>query len=211
MARHDIVMPQMGESITNGTITKWTKSVGDEIEIDEILLEISTDKVESEIPAPMGGRVAAILFEEGETIDVGVKIAEIEDDPAAALDGGSAAPQEAKAEEPAETATNAAPAETAKVEENAPVERRFYTPLVRAMAKEHGVSMSELATISGTGAGGRVNKKDFEAYLASRSGAPAAAATSAPPVVTTPAPSATPASAPVKQQVDELKWLLWII
>ena len=109
MARHDIVMPQMGESITNGTITKWTKSVGDEIEIDEILLEISTDKVESEIPAPVGGRVAAILFEEGETIDVGVKIAEIEDDPAAALDGGSAAPA-AKAEAPAETTTEAAPA-----------------------------------------------------------------------------------------------------
>ena len=86
MARHEIVMPQMGESITTGTITKWTKSVGEEIEIDEILLEISTDKVESEIPSPIGGRVAAILFEEGETIDVGVKIAEIEDDPAAALE-----------------------------------------------------------------------------------------------------------------------------
>ena len=197
MARHDIVMPQMGESITNGTITKWTKSVGDEIEIDEILLEISTDKVESEIPAPMGGRVAAILFEEGETIDVGVKIAEIEDDPAAALDGRSAAPA-AKTEAPAETATEATPAaqaEAPKPEEGATGERRFYTPLVRAMAKEHGVTMSELATISGTGAGGRVNKKDFEAYLASRSGTPAAATTSAP--AATPAPSATPASAPV--------------
>jgi 2-oxoglutarate dehydrogenase E2 component (dihydrolipoamide succinyltransferase) len=62
MARHEIVMPQMGESITTGTITKWTKAVGDEIEIDEILLEISTDKVESEIPSPIGGRVAAIFF-----------------------------------------------------------------------------------------------------------------------------------------------------
>jgi len=200
MARHDIVMPQMGESITNGTITKWTKSVGDEIEIDEILLEISTDKVESEIPAPMGGRVAAILFEEGETIDVGVKIAEIEDDPAAALDGGSAAPA-AKAEAPAETTTEAAPAaqtEAPATEEVATGERRFYTPLVRAMAKEHGVSMSELATISGTGAGGRVNKKDFEGYLASRSGTPVAATTSAPtqaPVATPVAPA--PASAPV--------------
>ena len=90
MARHEIVMPQMGESITNGTITKWTKSVGDQIEIDEILLEISTDKVESEIPSPIGGRVAAVLFEEGETIDVGIKIAEIEDDPSADLGGDSA-------------------------------------------------------------------------------------------------------------------------
>ena len=158
MARHDIVMPQMGESITNGTITKWTKSVGDEIEIDEILLEISTDKVESEIPAPVGGRVAAILFEEGETIDVGIKIAEIEDDPAASLDGTSAAAVKA---EPVAT-EQVAPVVAEVPEETATDERRFYTPLVRAMAKEHGVSMNELAAINGTGAGGRVNKKDFD-------------------------------------------------
>ena len=201
MARHDIVMPQMGESITNGTITKWTKSVGDEIEIDEILLEISTDKVESEIPAPVGGRVAAILFEEGETIDVGIKIAEIEDDPAAALDGGSAG---AKVESPPEqdvTPTVSEP-EAPKTEQRASEERRFYTPLVRAMAKEHGVSMDELATISGTGAGGRVNKKDFLSYLDSKSGAPITTPTSITTVTSTaaaqtPTPTPAPASAPV--------------
>ena len=191
MARHDIVMPQMGESITNGTITKWTKSVGDEIEIDEILLEISTDKVESEIPAPVGGRVAAILFEEGETIDVGIKIAEIEDDPAASLDGASAAAPvktEPVATEELTPAAVEAPAEAATDE------RRFYTPLVRAMAKEHGVSMNELAAINGTGAGGRVNKKDFENYLATKSATPAASVQVAP--TSTPAPVAS-ASAPV--------------
>ena len=80
MAQHEIVMPQMGESITNGTITKWHKQPGDTIEIDEILLEISTDKVESEIPSPMAGRVEAILYPEGDTVDVGIKIAVIEDD-----------------------------------------------------------------------------------------------------------------------------------
>ena len=80
MAKHDVVMPQMGESITNGTITKWHKAPGDEIALDEILLEISTDKVESEIPSPMQGRVEEILYEEGETVDVGVKIAVIETD-----------------------------------------------------------------------------------------------------------------------------------
>ena len=78
--KNDIVMPQMGESITNGTITKWHKQVGDTIEVDEILLEISTDKVESEIPSPFSGKIVEILFEEGETIDVGVKIAAIDDD-----------------------------------------------------------------------------------------------------------------------------------
>ena len=167
MARHEIVMPQMGESITNGTITKWTKSVGDEIEIDEILLEISTDKVESEIPSPIGGRVAAVLFEEGETIDVGIKIAEIEDDPSADL-GGDSAPatkaevQETKSEEPASAATK----------EETSGERRFYTPLVKKLANEAGVPLSELATISGSGAGGRVNKADFENYLKTRGAAP---------------------------------------
>src|SRR5262245_51824103 len=86
MARIDVVMPQMGESITTGTITKWHKQVGDKIEIDEILLEISTDKVESEIPSPVAGKLTALLYKEGDTVDVGKKIAEIEDDPSAAAD-----------------------------------------------------------------------------------------------------------------------------
>ena len=165
MARHEIVMPQMGESITTGTITKWTKSVGEEIEIDEILLEISTDKVESEIPSPIGGRVAAILFEEGETIDVGVKIAEIEDDPSAALEGGSSVETKAEQKTTEEKAEVAVSEPVSKVDTNKSEERRFYTPLVKAMAQEHGVSIDELSKISGTGAGGRVNKKDFESYL----------------------------------------------
>lgn len=85
MARVDVVMPQMGESITTGTITKWNKNVGDNIEIDEILLEISTDKVESEIPSPVEGRIADLIYPEGDTIDVGKVIAVIEDDESADL------------------------------------------------------------------------------------------------------------------------------
>ena len=85
MAKNEVVMPQMGESITTGTITKWNKQPGDEIAIDEILLEISTDKVESEIPSPFEGRVEKLLFEEGETIDVGTPIAIIEDDASASF------------------------------------------------------------------------------------------------------------------------------
>lgn len=92
MAKHEIVMPQMGESITNGTITKWHKAPGDEIEIDEILLEISTDKVESEIPSPMKGRIEEILYPEGDTIDVGIKIAVIEDDLSTPFGGGASRP-----------------------------------------------------------------------------------------------------------------------
>ena len=194
MARHEIVMPQMGESITTGTITKWTKAVGDEIEIDEILLEISTDKVESEIPSPIGGRVAAILFEEGETIDVGVKIAEIEDDASVSLDGGSAdssSPSNSSALEPVASETvEVSSAQTEKVSG----ERRFYTPLVKKLADENGVTLEELSKIQGTGAAGRVNKSDFMNYLSSRNSSSPAAA----PVSTSSAPAAQkPVAAPV--------------
>lgn len=176
MAKHDIVMPQMGESITNGTITKWHKQPGDMIELDEILFEISTDKVESEIPSPMAGRVEEILFPEGDTIDVGIKIASIEDDTSVAFSGGSAVAAPAKTEETAPV--TAAPAAVEAPAESG--ERKFYTPLVKAMAKEHGVALSELAHINGSGSAGRVNKADFEKFLSTRGSAPAAKAPAAP-------------------------------
>jgi len=175
MARHDIVMPQMGESITNGTITKWHKQVGDSIEIDEILLEISTDKVESEIPSPMEGRIAEICYPEGETIDVGIKIAVVEDD--ASADLSSSASNEATADKGAEPVAvkeePGLPAEATAKEG----ERRFCTPLVRKLAEENGVAISELAAITGTGAGGRVNKEDFMNYLGNRSSSATSVAT----------------------------------
>lgn len=175
MAKHDIVMPQMGESITNGTITKWHKQPGEEIEIDEILLEISTDKVESEIPSPMKGRVEEILYKEGDTVDVGIKIAVIEDDLSVPFGGGSGssskaeAPKKAPAAEEKTEAPAAAQPSASESDSSTEEGRRFYTPLVRALAKEAGVSLGELATIEGSGAGGRVNKADFEKFLASRS------------------------------------------
>lgn len=191
MARHDIVMPQMGESITNGTITKWHKKAGDPIALDEILLEISTDKVESEIPAPIGGRIATVLFEEGDTVDVGIKIAEIEDDDSVSL-GDSPAAEKPKSANKAEEKTEAPVAST----QSSPAtqnsgERRFYTPLVKAMAKEAGVDLSELEKIQGSGAGGRVNRSDFENYLERKgsgatSAAPKASAPAAPSAATAP-------------------------
>ncbi len=191
MAKHEIVMPQMGESITTGTITKWHKAPGDKIDIDEILLEISTDKVESEIPSPMEGRVEEILYEEGDTVDVGKIIAYIEDDLSVAFGGGKASnatkpPVEKKAEAPA-TQTQSTPA--AKQTES--TERRFYTPLVKSMAADHGVSLEQLATIKGSGAGGRVNKSDLEAFLSGKpaASAPASKSTSAASPVSTPAPA----------------------
>lgn len=202
MAKIDVVMPQMGESITTGTITKWHKSVGDKIDIDEILLEISTDKVESEIPSPTEGRISAILFEEGETIDVGVKIAEIEDDDSVEL---SSQPTQSKPSASASTETETPPAAPAAA--SAPAASgssrgdKFYTPLVRAMAKEHGVALSELDHIQGSGAGGRLNKADFESFLSNRGSAPKAAPAAAASAPVTPAKP----SAPVFQSGDRVE------
>lgn len=180
MAKNEVVMPQMGESITNGTITKWHKSPGDKIELDEILLEISTDKVESEIPSPIEGRVAKILFEEGETIDVGVAIALIEDDPNADLgdtDAGSNAQSSKSDSDNSQQNTDQTASQqqstdhvVSSQEKNSLGERRFYTPLVKSMAKEAGIDLSELSHIDGSGAGGRVNRDDLLKYISEKEG-----------------------------------------
>lgn len=201
--RHEIVMPQMGESITTGTITKWHKNVGDMIELDEILLEISTDKVESEIPSPISGRIEELLYKEGDTVDVQKLIAIIEDDPssASAPAAKSAAPAAAKTETaaPAAAATTSAPAASASAEST---DGRFYTPLVKAMAKEAGVSLSELANVKGTGAGGRVNKEDFENYVKNRGSAPKAAPAASAPAA---APSAPVSTVPAYGKGDRVE------
>jgi pyruvate dehydrogenase E2 component (dihydrolipoamide acetyltransferase) len=193
MAKIEVVMPQMGESITTGTITKWHKAAGDVIELDAILLEISTDKVESEIPSPIGGKIVQLLYPEGATVDVGKAIAIIEDDMNAAVDAapvskatpGPAVKSDAPVSAPA---TSVAAAPVVEDEEGF----RFYTPLVKAMAKEAGVSLSELKHVKGSGAAGRVNKSDLEAYLAGgRKGG--AATASAPAAKSAPAASAAPA------------------
>jgi len=140
MARVEVVMPQMGESITTGTITKWHKQAGDTIELDAILLEISTDKVESEIPSPVEGKIVELLYPEGTTVDVGKAIAIIEDDMSAAVSAPAAkaapAPQAVAAPQAAAPVVAAAPSAPAHSSD----ERRFYTPLVKAMAAEAGIS-----------------------------------------------------------------------
>jgi pyruvate dehydrogenase E2 component (dihydrolipoamide acetyltransferase) len=195
MAKHEIVMPQMGESITNGTITKWHKQPGDMIELDEILLEISTDKVESEIPSPMEGRIEEVLFPEGETVDVGIKIAVVEDDPDNVPFGGGS-PDSSASSAPAKKEDAPAAVEEAPAKAAAPAKgegRRFYTPLVRSLANKHGVDLSELEHIEGTGAGGRVNKADFMAFLDNRG---AGASKGAAPQSSVAAPTAPAAPQP---------------
>ncbi len=164
----EVMMPKMGESITEGKIVKWHKNAGEKVERDEVLLEISTDKVDTEIPSAASGVVSRIVVQEQETVSVGSVIAYIETDASAA----------------AAVVTNAvtenievpAAATVARVESLPAVEKvshggngdRFYSPLVKSMAKAEGISDDELTSVSGTGAGGRVTKDDLKKFIENR-------------------------------------------
>lgn len=193
MARVEVVMPQMGESIAEGTIVRWHKKIGDKVKKDETLLEISTDKVDSEIPSPAAGVLAQIVVEEQKTVAVRTVIAYLETDGAGAV---AEVPKQVVAEvvkvppaaAPIAPITPVAPKVTPL---SAPASGRFYSPLVLNIARTEGVSMSELEVVPGTGEGGRVSKKDIIAYVQSRkSGAGAV------PVQAAPAPAAQPRPAP---------------
>ena len=202
----DVVMPQMGVSVSEGTITRWLKQEGEQIEADEPLLEISTDKVDTEVPSPASGTVTQILVQEGETVAVGTKLAQIGGSAAApAAEPEPEAPAEEAAPEPVAAAEEApapaAPAPTPAAPAPAPVAsgngKAFVSPVVARIASEHGVDPSQVA---GTGAGGRVTKKDILAFVESggAQAAPAAApATPAPAPAETPAAPPKPAPAPV--------------
>jgi 2-oxoglutarate dehydrogenase E2 component (dihydrolipoamide succinyltransferase) len=181
MASVEMLMPKMGESIIEGTILTWLKKEGDVIEADESVLEVATDKVDTEVPATHGGILKKILAQEGEVVAVGAAIALIE-----TVDATASAPKAAPAPTAKEEVLQAAPAQTATLvatAESTPEvsaeDGRFYSPLVKSIAKEEGISPVELATIVGTGKEGRVTKQDMLDYLADRSAAKPAKASSA--------------------------------
>ena len=164
----DVEMPELGESVTEGTITQWLKSVGDTVEVDEPLLEVSTDKVDTEIPSPVAGTLVEILADEDDTVDVGAVIARVGDGSAApAKEEKAEKKEEPKAEEKAEPKAEkkdekpAASAEPKASETSTKVNNGdnvpYVTPLVRKLAEKHGV---DLSTVSGTGVGGRIRKQD---------------------------------------------------
>ncbi len=184
--RVDVVMPQMGESIAEGTITKWMKSVGDTIERDEPIFEISTDKVDAEIPSPAAGTVVEIKNQEGETVPINEVVAVIETDAGAAA---SAPAPEAEKPAPEETEAAVTPPPAPQPAAGA---SRFVSPVVRRIADERGIDPSR---VPGTGAGGRVTKKDILAFIAS------GAATAAPVSAAAPAAAATPGPAAVAPRV----------
>lgn len=193
----ELTMPKMGESVAEATITQWLKNEGDSIALDESVLTIATDKVDSDIPSPVAGVLVKKLFNENDVIQVGQVIAHIETG-----DGKTAAPA-ASSPQPvaAPAASNEQPAAAAPATSGQPPlakgsGNRFYSPLVRSMAAQEGLSQAELDQIDGSGQEGRVTKHDVLAYLAQRaSGAHRTAAAAASPASEASAPTPAPAGA----------------
>ena len=193
MAKVEIKMPKMGESITEATILSWLKKVGEEVEPEESLLEIATDKIDSEVPSPNGGKLLEILFQEGEVVPVGATIAIIET---------------VGSEEESPSSANGHPSEEEDIEQTVPYipkeeivqERvavsasglrasdRFYSPLVQNIAKEEGITIQELEQIPGSGRKGRVTKKDILLYIKNRKDNPKPQAKRAPLLKPSPTP-----------------------
>jgi len=194
----DVVMPQMGVSVSEGTITKWLKQQGEQVEADEPLLEISTDKVDTEVPSPGSGVLTEILVQEGQTVEVGTKLAVIGGDGAQAQ--APPPPEPATAEPAAEAAAPSsagtpAPAAPAQPEPaHSANGKTFVSPVVAKIASEHGVDPSQ---VQGTGRGGRVTKKDILSFI--ETGAPI----EAPAEIPAAAPAPTPAPAPVQPAAPE--------
>jgi pyruvate dehydrogenase E2 component (dihydrolipoamide acetyltransferase) len=202
----DVVMPQMGESIVEGTLTKWLKKAGDRVELDEPLFEISTDKVDTEIPAPTAGTLSEVLVQEGATVAIHTVVARIDESGAGGAEKPAEAPKEAPAPAAAAPAAPAAPATppaaTAPPSAPAPAAppaadeaQGPLSPIVRKMAREFNI---DLRQVKGTGAGGRITKQDVDSYMAAQ-GARTVSAASAPAAPAPPpsAPAAPAAPAPV--------------
>jgi pyruvate dehydrogenase E2 component (dihydrolipoamide acetyltransferase) len=195
----DVVMPKMGESIVEGTIITWHKQPGDEVELDETLLEIATDKVDTEVPSPAAGTLIEILVPEGETVEVGARIAVIGTEKGAVAKAPEPKQEpRAAAERAPDTGNGEAPAPT---EPTGPIPRKtddghFFTPLVRSIAEKEGVSIEELKSIEGSGREGRVTKQDLMSYLEHRKVQLKARADA-------PAQPARPATAPAVSAADK--------
>ncbi|CAM3528968.1 dihydrolipoamide acetyltransferase [Flavobacterium saliperosum S13] len=192
MAKFELKLPKMGESVAEATVTNWLKKVGDKIEMDEAVLEIATDKVDSEVPSEVAGTLVEILFNTDDVVQVGQTIAIIE------TEGGAV--EAPKAEAVAAPVAEVAKTVEAAKETAAPADfsdsDKFFSPLVKNIAKEEGISLAELESIQGSGKDGRVNKEDILNYVKNRGSQPAAVAT---PV--TPAPKAA-AEAPTRGSAE---------
>jgi len=205
MAKFELVMPKMGESIMEATILNWVKQEGDEVDVDDTIVEIATDKVDSEVPSPVAGKIEKILFQENDTVEIGKVIAILqtegeesapspassEDEPE---DEGQASTDNGQQEEKSQRQEKASPA-TAETKIESGSGSRFYSPLVRNIAEKEGISLEELEQIPGTGASGRVTKRDILAYVEDRG-----VGTQPEPQVSTTDPQPRKQAAPEPQQ-----------
>lgn len=227
MSKVDVIMPQMGESIAEGTLTRWLKNVGDAVERDEDLFEISTDKVDADIPSPAAGVLAEVLVQSGETVEIDTVVARIETDATAATSAAPPAPAAEPALDPPTEAPAAGPvASTAAASAipavppaaatpaypgsgaaGAPASRderlrTRSTPLVRKIAAEHGVDIHQ---VPGTGAAGRVTRDDILAFISAGGPEVAPAPAAALPPTAAPAPAAAPAAVPAPIPAADVK------
>lgn len=188
MAQVEIRLPKMGESVTEATITNWLKSVGDNVNMDEPLVEVATDKVDNELPSEAAGTLIKILFEKDQVAQVGDVIAII------STDGSDVVATEAS---PTENAAPSAPAAASSTQnDSTPVSissDRFFSPLVRSIASKEGITGTELEAIPGSGQDGRVTKKDILSYVENRGNQPAVAAS---------APASAPAAKPAGKTIE---------
>lgn len=213
MAKFEIKMPKLGESITEGTIISWSIKVGDTINEDDILFEVNTAKVSAEIPSPVSGKILEILFKEGDTVSVGtvVAIVELEGEEGEEEASTEAAKQEEPTSAPAsapapakaeEKATPAAPAKVSEEKVSKGTADRWYSPVVLQKAKDAGISQSELDSVPGTGYEGRLSKRDIELYIDNKkkgvSTTPAPAAKTSTPAAPAPSQESAPKAAPVQ-------------
>lgn len=198
MALVELLMPKMGESIMEATVLTWLKQEGDTIEQDESVLEVATDKVDTEVPSTHAGVLKEILAKDGDVVEVGKPIAVIatdgdEDSSAPAPKSESAPAQKEEQAEPVATSANT----NGGVKLAEPESGRFYSPLVKNIAKEEGIPMAELETIAGSGKEGRVTKKDMLAYLENRGSQPVSQPSASQPAQSQAAPAREPQRANV--------------
>lgn len=201
MATFDIKMPKLGESITEGTIISWSVKVGDTIQEDDVLFEVSTAKVSAEIPSPVAGKVLEILFPEGETVAVGTVVAIVQLEGTADDDTSAGSTGSTKEEKVSNTATVAEEAPSAPVKSSKEEDGRWYSPVVLQLAQEAKIQQTELDSIPGTGYMGRLSKKDIKEYITQKKSAvaPQAKPVSKPQPAPAPAATVAPAPEPVHQ------------
>ncbi len=218
MAKFEIVMPKMGESIIEATITKWMVNVGDSIEEDDPVAEIATDKVDSEIPSPVEGKVLEIKYSEGDIVAVGkpIMIIEIEGEATGSAEKEPAGEKKEEIKEPTpetEAKPSPEPEKAAAVPTDFSEAKRFYSPLVKNIAKQENISVAELEKVPGTGKDGRVTKQDMLDYLKNRTaaGTPATAGTPSAPSVKPPQyeqPAVTADSGDEVFEMDRMRKLI---